>query len=327
MTAFSPWSPLRWILPKISVENWTLVGGASFEDRCTAIATSLPAVARIAASFFLRIDDPPSRFSREIATLTERNLEIVKTLLPAVNVHRESLRAEPSKWVPIAAQIAAQSGSIVIDISTLPKRVWLFLIKRFLDSPTVTDLVVCYTRPQLYPEGPLTQDALPVESIPGHGRIIAAPTPTLVVGIGYVAFNVNELVEQSGNSKLKFIFPFPPGSPAFRRNWKLVDQLMPDARIPLEIRRIHAMDMFAALSWLRTVGSECSGMLDMVALGPKPHALAMGLAYRGMRGKAQVLYSQPLIYRPDYSKGIGVNSDGSAASFGYCLRRGGTDLF
>jgi hypothetical protein len=204
----------------------------------------------------------------------------------------------------------------------MPKRAFLFLVKQLMANTGVQDLVVSYTRASSYKEGRLTENAEPPAAIPGFARVTSEQGgSTVVVSVGYMAFNLSELLEQSQGKVLKFLFPFPPGSPAFRRNWNLLHQLAPDIAIQTEIRRLHAMDMFAALDWLTVIGSENSGAIDMIPLGPKPHALAMALACKRIGESTELLYSQPRIYHPDYSSGIGKTQSGSADIVAYCLRR------
>jgi hypothetical protein len=210
----------------------------------------------------------------------------------------------------------------MLDISTMPKRVFLFLVKRLLSSPNVQDLIVCYARAERYKEGHLTEDAEPPAALPGYARV-AEPSgeATLIVGVGYTAFNLGELLQQARGNDLKFLFPFPPGSPAFRRNWRLLHELLPNIPIKTEIQRLHAMDMFAALDWISTVGQQAKGRVNLIPLGPKPHALAMALAHRKIGDTAEILYSQPHTYHPEYSHGIAKTRDGLPDILAYCLRR------
>ncbi|OLY71431.1 hypothetical protein AU074_16680 [Pseudomonas sp. ATCC PTA-122608] len=88
-----------------------------------------------------------------------------------------------------------------------------------------------------------------------------------------------------------------------------------------EIKRINSMDMFSALDWLKDIKQETNGNIDMIPIGPKPHALAMGLAFPSMGDSAEISYSQPRLYHPDYSYGILKDEFGNSDVTAYCLRR------
>ncbi|WP_148290716.1 hypothetical protein [Sulfuricella denitrificans] len=279
----------------------------------------------------LRITDPENRFTKELESNTDQNEREILALFKTskVDYRVEKLLGEPSTWYQLARDASSTPGvSLLLDISAMPKRVFLFLVKQLLSSPNVQDLLVCYARPEGYKEGPLTEDAEPPAALPGFARVTETDGgATLIVGVGYTAFNLGELLQQARGNDLKFLFPFPPGSPAFRRNWRLLHELVPNIPIKTEIQRVHAMDMFAALDWITTVGKQATGTVDLIPLGPKPHALAMALAHRKIGDTAEILYSQPHTYSPDYSHGIAKTRDGRSHILAYCLRREGKDYF
>lgn len=327
MAQIKPWGSLQWLLPLIPGVTWDYIGCASFEERCVATPSVLSANRCVRKSIALRIADPPNRFSGEIERLTNQFERDIRASLTNTQIVQTELLSSVSE---IYAQIDAEldgSESVILDISALPKRFFLFMLRRLLARDSIRNLLVCYTTAGTYPEGALTQNAKPIDALPGFARIGEDGKPTLIVSVGYVAFDINDLIQQAKISNVKFLFPFPPGSPAFRRNWRLLHQLIPDMGTPLEIRRIHALDAFAALEWLKDFGTAANGVLDMVPLGPKPHSLAMGLAYIALGDAAQVLYPQPTTYRSDYSKGVGKTVDGQDAVTAYCLRKDGRNFF
>ncbi|MGS1120475.1 hypothetical protein [Rhodanobacter sp. UC4436_H3] len=324
VTPMRPWGTIDWLFPKLSVRAWELFFCASFEERSSALAEWCAMRGVVPKSaHFLRINDPVNRFTDEVERLTDTQERRLREFFPKSTFYREDLLAQPAVWNSILSQALPDAESVILDISTLPKRVFLFIVKRLLAKDSLKNLIVCYTRAGSYPEGVLTQDSNPIEALPGFARVSEGTGASLVVGVGYVAFDINQLIEQVQAVNLHFMFPFPPGSPAFRRNWRLIRQLMPQASIPLEIHRIHAMDMFAALDWLKQIGSDADGDLDMVALGPKPHSLAMGLASLSVGETSQVMYSQPKLYHPSYSIGVARGSDGAPEIYAYCLKRHG----
>lgn len=319
-----PWGSIEWLLPKTGVTQWNGIFCASFEPRCTAVAEWLSARKITNDNFCLRISDPENRFSREIKNITDIHEKSIRSHLKnRVSVFNEELLSEASVWNKIINSITASpETSILLDISSLPKRVFLFAVKRLMSLPNVKDLVICYSRPEGYKEGQFTEDAEPPAALPGFGRLNQSTSDsTVLVSVGYMAFNLAELLEQNRGKTPKFIFPFPPSSPGFRRSWKLLHELAPALDRQTEIKRIHAMDMFAALEWIRTTCRETPNSIDLIPLGPKPHALAMALAFSEFEDRAEILYSQPRLYHPNYSHGILKNAEGIPNITAYCLKR------
>ncbi len=320
----NPWGSIEWLMPKVGVTGWKGIFCSSFEPRCTAVAGWLSTSNMLGESVCLRIKDPESRFSKDIERVTDVHETVLsKHLKKRVEIIREDLLAEPGVWYKIINQLASCSEvSILLDISCLPKRVFLFAVKRLMSLPNVKDLVICYTRPEGYKEGQFTEDAEPPAALPGFARINeSSGDSTVIVSVGYMAFNLAELLEQNRGKSLKFLFPFPPGSPGFRRSWKLLHELAPALDRQTEIKRIHAMDLFAALEWIRITCREAARNIDFIPLGPKPHALAMALAFPEFWDRSEILYSQPRLYHPNYSYGVLKNVRGLPDITAYCLKR------
>lgn len=326
MAQVKPWGTARWLFPKIGTRSWSVVGCASFEERCTALPEWLAAQKmEVNRTAIFRIADPVNRFTVEIERLTNDREKRISQALPKIEVIRIELLDEISAWIGTVNSVLSGCQSVILDVTALPKRVFLFLLARLLAKDTLRDLIVCYTRAGAYPEGALCQDFNPVEAIPSYSRISSKKVETLVVGVGYVGFDINELIKQVQPPRLNFLFPFPPGSPAARRNWGLLRKLIPSGLASPTIKRIHAMDMFAACDWLCGLGKDVDNAIDMIALGPKPHSIAMAMAHRKLGDNAQILYAQPKTYRPDYSVGIGKDVNGDVEIFAYCLRRNGVN--
>ena len=323
-SSIRPWGDIDWILPKIGPRQWKGLLCASFEPRCTAVAEWLSAIDSSQTHCCLKISDPENRFTSETEKLTKLHEEKIKKLLNnKVDVIQAHLLSEASTWNHLISDLSSEeNSSILLDISSLPKRFFLFAIKRLLVNQNVKDLIVCYTRPEGYKEGQLTEDAEPPSALPGFSRIEpASGDSTAIISVGYMAFNLAEVLEQHRGKSPKFLFPFPPGSPSFRRSWALLHNLAPNLEYHTEIKRIHAMDMFAALDWIKSVGNETTRNIDLIPLGPKPHVLAMALAFPTLGDRAEIIYAQPRLYHPDYSHGILRNSAGKPDIITYCLKR------
>lgn len=328
MAVINPWGKAGWVFDRIGNKRWASLISTSFEPRCRGLVDWL--IERNISDKYYCVDIKPqnNRFYENIKSLKESHKNYFELVLPGlVEFYEQDLLEELSVWNDLATDIARSHPSIIVDMSTLPKRVSLFVIKKLMISNDVKDLVVCYTKAESYKEGKLTEDALPPAALPGFARLSAdSEDSVVVVSVGYMSYNLSEYLEQSQVKHVKHMFPFPPGSPSFRRNWRLLHKLSP-SNVPDkfdDIKRIHAMDMFAALHWLRGVRESSLTFrnlnIEMIPLGPKTHALAMALAYLDDEEKSEVIYSQPQLYHPDYSSGIAVDHSGEKEIYAYCLK-------
>jgi len=205
----------------------------------------------------------------------------------------------------------------------MPKRFFMLLVNKLMDNAQVKDLVVTYAKPSSYPEGALAVDHDPVSSLTGFMREDDSDGETMsIIGAGFVQFSLSEYLEQAQGSEVSILLPFPPGSPSSRRNWNLMHRMDPNIEMRAEIRRIHSLDFFHALRWMNGVVDGCTApKINFIPLGPKPHSLAMALAFRRAPSRASVLYAQPHSYRPDYSLGVALGENGLPDVHAYCLKR------
>jgi len=225
------------------------------------------------------------------------------------------------------ANALQDASSVVLDISAFPKRYFMFLVNKLMDNGNVRDLVVTYTKPLSYPEGVMAVDHDPIASLTGFMREEEPEGATMsIIGAGFMQFSLSDYLEQAQGSEVNILLPFPPGSPSSRRNWNLMHRMDPNIEMLPSIRRVHAMDFFHALSWVNGVVDGCiAPKINFIPLGPKPHSLAMALAYRRAPSKSSVLYAQPHSYRPDYSLGVALREDNLPDVHAYCLRRNFVD--
>lgn len=328
--SIKPWGPIEWLLPKIKINKWHVITSSSFEDRCIGLTKwGKSSEFKIASVTLLRLTNPASDLWDAAQPAIERNFAAFGEILGQipVNLVKGELLAMPGTLAKGAILNPDNFESVILDVTTIPKRFFLFAMQQLMRSNVVKNLVITYTRAQEYPEAALCENALPPTAIQGFARISAVDnSPRLIVGVGYMPLSVEDLVEQAKNVKLDFIFPFPPASPAFRRNWDLLAMLMPTSPPRnTEIHRVYGMDAFEVCERIKAWG--VSRDLDMLPLGPKPHALGMAMAAMRLDGRSEILYSQPQAYRPNYSSGIAEDSNGRPQIMAYCLKLNGRDLF
>jgi hypothetical protein len=328
--AMKPWGAMGWLLPKTNVDTWHLVTSSSFEDRCSAVVDWMQNSAEnINSAAIIRITNPPSDLWTEAAPVVQKNCDYLRSQLKGTPHHVISadLLGQLGSLVRADSLNPENCKSVILDITTLPKRFFLFAFKQLVNSTAVKNLVVTYAGAGEYPESALCENALPPTALQAYGRVVAVrEKPGMIVGVGYMPLSVEELVSQAKHAKLDFIFPFPPASPAYRRNWALLSMLMPED-IPrnTEIHRIHGMDAFEVFERVKAWGTYRD--LDLLPLGPKPHALGMAMAHMRLDGYAEIIYSQPQAYHYNYSKGIAREPDGRPRIHAYCVKLNGKQLF
>ena len=236
---------------------------------------------------------------------------------------RAGLLDSPETWKSLVDSISLEPNlSVLLDVSTLPKRVGLLLLRQLILNERVKDIVVCYVRAGSYREGHFVQDELPPVPLPGFGLMSSEPRESVFfVGVGYSTFDLRQVLQQTSSPNIHFLMPFPPASPSFRRTWKFLKTLNEEVESANpSIVRLSAIDMFSVYEWL--VGNLDVGKnTTMLPLGPKPHGIAMALAQIGNDNCSELVYPQPRRYHPDYSTGVFIENDGKEGIMAYALRR------
>lgn len=327
MGIVKPWGRVDRLLTEFGAREWHVICCASFEARSTVVPTVVRQLGMLTSQAILLLDPPADASDRaSCAGLAAGSLGVLRGL-GHHEVHTADLIGPLTRATEVV-RAAGERRSVLLDITAMPKRYFMFIALKLLEMEDIEDIVVTYAMPQFYPEGALASDPEPVSALPGMMRMGGTSTgSTFVVGVGYMQFSLSELMEQARGAELKFLMPFPPGSPSARRNWRLLHQMDPNVELSVDIRRVHSLDMFEVLGWLEELVAESAGRcVDMIPLGPKPHSLAMALAYGRHPDVAQVMYAQPHSYRSDYSAGFAVASDGKPDAYAYCLRRCGRSL-
>ena len=322
-----PWGHIDWLLPYYPKKLWHLICCASFEERSTTVPQHLGEKNIITYSTVIRIDDPTHPKSEITTALTDKSEIKILDCLQGHKKFDAKLMVAPIFWDNLVTEICSEQKSIILDVTTLPKRAALFMLRRLIESCNVENLIVCYSVSESYTEKSLTYDMKPPSVLPGFGKTQSeTDNNVIVISVGYSSFDLGDLLEQEQSTDVHFLVPFPPASPSFRRNWKFLQKLVADAASRnQEIKRIHANDMFQVYEWLVGNNWENRG-ITMLPLGPKPHSIAMSLAQLKFNGWGEIVYPQPQRYNPNYSSGPLLLTDGTPDILAYGLRREGQDV-
>jgi hypothetical protein len=188
-------------------------------------------------------------------------------------------------------------------------------------------VVVAYTSAERYPTVPISEDVEGVSHLPLYPpRYPETPVDALVVGLGYQPLGLKQILDDVHSAPVHLLFPYARDPENQQSIWKVLLSL--EEVIPERARRpptfVSPLDTSEIFDFLVGIGDGLSRYLSLAPFGPKPMSLAMSLA--AAAADWPVYYSQPRVYRPDYSIGV-ATIDGSPATNLYCVRLNGRDLY
>lgn len=335
MTILRPWGHLDWLLGKVGGADWSLLGCLGTEERSTAVPHHLGRQSFERARL-VTIREPQPLDSEAIAArLQNRRNALHERDYGDGDFRDADLLADLDEVRSNLLELLdAGARKLIIDITSLPT-IWFFpLIQLALEEARLTDIIVTYTSAIGYAEV-LSENSGPLRPLPGFfvedGR---SQHDSIVVGIGFEPLGLVPLLQDQRASKIRLIFPFPPGPPGHHRNWMFVKQIetltQSEQIDPPDRVHIHMYDcpqVFDALCDMTAVGTETS---LLAPYGPKTVSLAMCLfslaAASADRPRVPVLYAQPLRYAIDYTTGIKMRGDVPDIT-AYSIRMNGRNLY
>ena len=97
------------------------------------------------------------------------------------------------------------STNLVIDITSLPKRVFFWIVKKALNCPCrLENIIVTYTEPERYAMGQLAENPEEWDALPGFREARRSPSAQkLIIGVGFEFLGLPSLVEAGLFSNLK----------------------------------------------------------------------------------------------------------------------------
>jgi hypothetical protein len=321
-----PWGPVDWALSLGPAQQWHVVGTLGTEQRSLCVWQHLHTSGRLASAQILEVEDPPSsRFSEATAVaIGERWQEFLAAGGKSASVSKLHLMAELFRVREIA-RTAAAAESVVLDITSLPKRVFFVLLSELVATDTVKNLIVTYTAPDRYSDGPLYEDVESWRVLPGFGAGDPNPT-TWIVSVGFLVETLRQHMDLQPEKKVSVLIPFPAPLDVLRRTWTSVARLEGGHIIGrYDEYRVDPTDVSAAYDRLCAVGRDAlPGSIALAPFGPKPTSAAMCLY--AMQTNSSVHYAQPTAYNPAYSSGI-RHGDPSRAITAYWIKHAGEKLY
>lgn len=330
---FRPWGHLSWILGKISPVKWSVLGCLSPEERCISTLELIKLFDSLYQPFFIKVIDPPSRFSAEADTLIEKRIERFIALVGNPNfIEDHELFQQHYKIVSSVEKfVKTSNGNVLIDISSFPKRFFFPVLKLLLTrhKSEIENLIVTYTVPKEYCPGALAEDPESWAPLPlfGPQDPPGRSVEVLFIGIGFLPLNLPELLKEYTDIKVRLFFPFPPGPPGYQRNWEFVrkvEEAFPPHSSSRKIERINTYDVSDAFEFICKETNAGNRKAIFAPYGPKPMSMAMCI-YASLTN-SEVYYTQPRSYNPKYC--TGVKTVGAfPETYAYCLKLNGKEYY
>lgn len=330
--SFRPWGPLPWLLARLSAKRWTLLGCIATEARCLETWKMLRSLGSFKHALMLEIHDEhpsdhhPSRFyERTEAKIVHSKNAYFGAGGTEESIQRFYLSDAYGDIINATDQFAAAAGpNVVIDISALPKRFFFPIIRRLVRASSIRNLLATYTIPATYTNEQLAEDPEVWLYLPTF--LPPDPEPedrVLIVGLGYEPLGLTHVLQ---GKEFELLFPFPSLPPGIQRNWAFVRELGPFLdRSP---QRVHIYDVSETYDRIMALTNNGNRYAVLAPYGPKTMSLAMCMyaVSTATRFPASVYYTQPRVYNPDYT--IGVGTAGAVPKImGYCLNLKGKNLY
>lgn len=325
---YRPWGPIDWALSLSSQKKWRFVGAIGTEERSLTSWEHMKGLGVVGSEYFAEIQDIDSEKYRERTrvALEARRAQFTRLGGNVALVERMELMAELFLVNAFARQAESAATSIVLDITSFPKRFFFPILRMLTGNLIVKNLMVTYTSPASYApdDEPLYEDIENWRVLPGFGGTEISGAQW-VVSVGFLVESLRMYVGNAQDEKMKLLVPFPAPLAALRRTWESVANLergQKEGRF--EKFRVSALDMSSAFDRIRQIAGMPEKLLAFAPFGPKPTSAAMCLY--AMAKNSSVHYAQPTVYHPDYSRGI-RNNDSASAVNAYWVKHEGENLY
>lgn len=336
---FRAWGDADWLLPHYQCQGeWAVLACVSTERRSVDSVLELSKYAQ--KLFLVQIDDPhpqdPVATEQEYNAAWKKIEDNISGRYDKFSGELKSTLDEVAEYVDAAVNV---SQSIVLDITSFPKR-WFFpMVQLLMHNPQVENLIVAYTQGTKYAKViSRNPEALrPIQGFPSvEGR---SEHDFAFVGVGFHLLNFSRMFGEDRPRALKMLFPFPPGPPGLKRNWKFVESM---ERIvgrendglrkidPIDFVQLSALDASQAFDAIRKVTKDGDRTSYMLPFGPKPVSLAMCLfsvaADQADKSEVPIYYAQPSQYALHYTSAP-LLKDGKLSCLSYALKHKGKNLY
>ncbi len=335
---YRPWGRPDWLIGKTSIKGWVALTCLGTEQRSIKSAAYLSA--HCDQLFVVKISDPlPSVDDSEAAAYDANIRDLQGSAKCPFNIYSEELKSSIDTIEAIVSEAVNRSPNIIFDITSFPKR-WFFpIVRLLLESDDVKNLMIVYTKGDRHAVT-LSENPEVLRVLPGFLSLDERSEHDFAfVGVGFHTHSMLMMFGEDKAKSLQMLFPFPPGPPGIRRNWKFAqqverivqkDETLPDRLDPIRYVPLEAIDVgqvFDALNMITNGGRKTS---VMAPYGPKTFSLGMCLfalaAEQADRPEIPVFYSQPQRYAVDYTSAAAY-VDGRLDSWAYAVKFNGKNLY
>ena len=333
-----PWGKPGWLLgmPTLQNKEWMLIGSVATQDRCLGMLRHRGTSYRLGHAAFLEIIDEDSQFTARTTRRRGANRLLWETEAPVASRELHSFALfDPIKKLKNLVDTWTNhryAENIILDTSTLPERFLFPMIRWLLESPNVRNLVFTYMLPERYTHEDLAYNAREAAHLPtflNDSTTAEGHIKHVIVGVGFMSFSLPEWLKKTYlNPKVKvsLLFPFPSKPANVKKGWEFVRRVEHNVNLAddRQIARVDAHDLSACYDRIRSITSNGKSPAVFAPFGPKAHSVAMCLQAINMG--AEVFYTHPSYYHPDYSTGLRLE-DGLPYGYAYAARLNGNDLY
>lgn len=324
---YRPWGPLEWVLSLSQKQEWCFAGTLGTEERSLSAWLYAKGLGVLNNEIFSEIHDADSIKYRERiqAALQTRHTDFVANGGDLNEVRHFQLMIELFQLQTFVTEIEGLGNSVILDITSYPKRFFFVILRDLVLSNEVRNLVITYTSPGTHPANsePLYENHESWKELPGFGATTNEKRQW-IVSVGFLAESLNRYLGDHPEERMKLLIPFPGPLDSTRRIWEAVTSLNKNTRDGrFEMTRIDTIDMSSAFDRIESLARQAKAVA-FAPLGPKPISAAMCLY--SLQRDASVHYSQPTIYHPEYTKGIYKN-DPNRAINAYWIKHEGENLY
>lgn len=328
---YRPWGTLDWIVNKGPDTLWDMIGCLGTEERSLAAWSRLKHMSKLRNYRLLRISDRPSRHTSLARQRCEDRLRLFRfeggntDALQDFDLMDASYGAIETEIVDALGNCG---GSLILDVSSMPKRFFFPILRLCLQSTDIDNLLVTYSVAGKYTSEKLAENCEEWFHLPFFsGTYTPSQARMLIVSVGFEGLGLQDQVDHSNPGKpVKLLFPFPSPPSSFRRAWEFVHRLQKHkASDVFELFRTDFRDVSDCFDRLLSITQNGTLKVELAPFGPKP--ISVGICLFAALTESEVFYTQPKVYHPDYSTGIASDQNGIPQICTYCIRLGGRDLY
>ncbi len=324
---YRPWGQVNWALSLSDPKSWHFVGALGTEERSLCSWKLMRHLGVLSDELFVQVSDVDSDKYRDLTqrAFQHRRHEFAQNGGDLSNVHSMDLMTELFQIQKFSQAAVSAGSSVVLDITSLPKRFFFTVLKTLTKSIQVRNLLLTYSCPAAYAEGALYEDIDTWKNLPGFaGRTIGREN--LIVSIGFLVESLKGyFAGMPDHGEIQMLIPFPAPLAVLKRTWESVSNVERDHDSgAFKKYRVETLDMSAAFDRIVSLASNPQSPTAFAPFGPKPTSAAMCLY--AMQCESAVYYPQPTVYHPEYSLGIRNNDPENAVS-AYWVKHEGENLY